>query len=219
MLILVLWWSYPGSTCFEPSASPPALLVVGIVSNYAAVAADTFASELGILSTSPPRLITSLTLRSVPPGTNGGVTSAGLLASLLGAASIALTAVVLTPFCGGSRGDLTTRLGLFASITLWGGLGSILDSFLGGWLQASVVDRRTGKVVEGEGGRSVPYRSTLAPGGPLQDKDRNEWKDKESSRYLVSGSEWLDNNGVNLLMATLMSLGGMVVAHWWWSGP
>lgn len=40
-------------------------------------------------------------------------------------------------------------------MTLWGGLGSLLDSFLGGWLQSSVVDKRTGKIVEGSGGQRV----------------------------------------------------------------
>ena len=41
------------------------------------------------------------------------------------------------------------------AITIWGGLGSTLDSALGGWFQASVVDSRTGKVVEGIGGKKV----------------------------------------------------------------
>ena len=53
------------------------LLVVGIIANYAAVTADTFSSELGILARSEPRLITSLSLRKVPRGTNGGVTAWG----------------------------------------------------------------------------------------------------------------------------------------------
>ncbi|KAL5328319.1 hypothetical protein ACEPPN_001818 [Leptodophora sp. 'Broadleaf-Isolate-01'] len=36
-----------------------------------------------------------------------------------------------------------------------GGLGSVLDSFLGGWLQQSVVDTWTGRIVEGDGGKKV----------------------------------------------------------------
>lgn len=43
-------------------------------------------------------------------------------------------------------------------MTLWGALGSVLDSVLGGLLQASVVDKRSGKVVEGSGGRKVSSR-------------------------------------------------------------
>jgi uncharacterized membrane protein len=40
-------------------------------------------------------------------------------------------------------------------MALWGALGSVLDSLLGGWLQQSVVDTRTGRIVEGEGGKRV----------------------------------------------------------------
>jgi uncharacterized membrane protein len=132
-------------------------LTVLCVRNYAAVAADTFSSELGILSKSKPRLITSPILRVVPPGTNGGVTATGLLAGLFGAFTVALTSVLLLPFCiDGKYGwGLKERALWVVVVTLWGGLGSILDSFLGGLLQASVLDKRTGKIVEGSGGRKV----------------------------------------------------------------
>jgi uncharacterized membrane protein len=147
--------------------------------NYAAVAADTFSSELGILSKSTPRLITSPTLRKVAPGTNGGVTLLGLLAGLLGAFIIAVTSTLLLPFCHApdtllaglvgststgnmeSSWDLKRILAWTLAITVWGGLGSLLDSFLGGWLQASIVDTRTGKVIEGDGGRKVYLKSRL----------------------------------------------------------
>lgn len=122
--------------------------------NYVAVAADTFSSELGILSKSKPRLITSLTLREVPPGTNGGVTAVGLAAGLFGSFLLAFTSAVSLPFCS-AHGSLKDRALWTVALTLWGGLGSVLDSVLGGLLQASVVDKRSGKVVEGSGGRKV----------------------------------------------------------------
>ena len=135
-------------------------------SNYAAVAADTFSSELGILSKSKPRLITSPTLREVPPGTNGGVTAAGLLAGIFGAFTVALTSAVLLPFdlsgrySDGSELYVKERALWTLAMTAWGALGSVLDSVLGSLLQASVVDKATGRVVEGDGGRKV---STLFP--------------------------------------------------------
>ncbi|PYH94930.1 hypothetical protein BO71DRAFT_324386 [Aspergillus ellipticus CBS 707.79] len=143
--------------CFSNGHDAADLLVVGIVANYAAVAADTFSSELGILSKSSPRLITSPTLRVVPPGTNGGVTGTGLLAGLLGAFTIAATSAALIPFCseGDNGSTLKTRAQWVLAVTLWGGLGSVLDSVLGALFQASVVDKRTGKIVEGAGGQKV----------------------------------------------------------------
>lgn len=38
----------------------------------------------------------------------------------------------------------------------------MLDSFLGGWLQASVVDKRSGKIVEGSGGQKVSHDTNRA---------------------------------------------------------
>ncbi|KAH8162868.1 hypothetical protein CIB48_g5391 [Xylaria polymorpha] len=140
------------------------LLVVGIIANYAAVCADTFSSELGILSRTEPRLITSLTLRKVPRGTNGGVTVWGLVAGFLGSMIIVTTSLMFLPMCGdhtsgkvgGGRPWSMTEKVIFAwGMTVWGTLGSLLDSFLGGWLQRSVRDVRTGKIVEGEGGVRV----------------------------------------------------------------
>jgi uncharacterized membrane protein len=137
---------------------PGDLLVVGIIANYAAVAADTFSSELGILSKSKPRLITSLSFREVPPGTNGGVTMAGSFAGLLGSLVLVTTSMALVPFCDPSLSNgwsFKERQRFTFAITIWGALGSLLDSFLGGWLQQSVVDTRTGRIVEGEGGKTV----------------------------------------------------------------
>ena len=128
---------------------------------------------MGILSKSKPRLLTSWNFREVPPGTNGGVSLVGTLAGFLGAFLIALTSVLLLPFCDGAegQGERPSILGLrnqgragwtwqekvmlVFAITVWGGLGSVLDSALGGWFQASVIDTRTGKVIEGSGGKKV----------------------------------------------------------------
>ena len=97
-----------------------------------------------------------MNLREVPPGTNGGVTATGLGAGLLGSFVVSLTSAAVLPFCAGV--GLKDRALWTIGMTIWGTLGSVLDSVLGGLLQASVVDKRTGKVVEGSGGRKVSSR-------------------------------------------------------------
>lgn len=156
-----------GTTCFSWGGD---LMVIGIIANYAAVAADTFSSELGILSKSDPRLITSLTLRKVPRGTNGGVTIVGLASGLLGSMIIVTVATLFLPMCnestsaalgGGSPWLMSERRTFMASMVIWGAMGSILDSFLGGLFQRSVKDIRSGKIVQGEGGHRVLVSSSF----------------------------------------------------------
>lgn len=148
------------------------MLVIGIIANYACVAADTFSSELGILSKGEPRLITSWNLRKVPRGTNGGVSLVGLGAGLLGSMIIVTASMLLLPLCtdatamriGGAAGwSLEQRRWLILGLTLWGFLGSVVDSILGGLFQASVKDVRTGKIVEGEGGVRVLVSNATNP--------------------------------------------------------
>ncbi|KAH8671174.1 integral membrane protein DUF92 [Xylariales sp. PMI_506] len=160
-----------GSFCFPWQKGD--LLVVGIIANYAAVAADTFSSELGILAKSSPRLITSWNLRKVPPGTNGGVTLWGLGAGFLGSLIIVAVSMLFIPLCnertagrlgGGDPWTPPQRATFLWSLIAWGALGSVLDSVLGGWFQRSVRDVRSGKIVEGEGGLRVLVSADAAPG-------------------------------------------------------
>ena len=216
------------------------LLVVGIVANYAAVAADTFSSELGILSKSRPRLITSWKLRQVPPGTNGGVTLYGVMAGLLGSLIVVTASMALIPFClpgssiAGGGWSFRQRQRFTVMMTIWGGLGSLLDSVLGGWLQQSVKDTRTGRIVEGEGGRKVliskarpnsrpvkkeaEIKEKIMPGkgkGAIEEELKTNQSNEKPSRVIESGLlGLLDNNEVNFLMALTMSLGAMAVASW-----
>lgn len=88
----------------------------------AAVNADTWATELGVLARGWPRHL--LGGRPVPPGTSGAVTGEGLLAALGGAALIGLPAGL----AGG------TALG--AAATVGGFFGALADSLLGGTFQA-----------------------------------------------------------------------------------
>ena len=98
------------------------------VGALAAAGADTWATELGMLAAGQPRLITSL--QPVPTGTSGGVTLAGLTASVGGALTVGLAA-----------GDPQTAL-------VAGLAGSLLDSLLGATIQAAYVCRDCGATVE-----------------------------------------------------------------------
>lgn len=110
---------------FYPGSIIPWL---GFAAALAAVNADTWATELGVLNPTPPRLITDFRKR-VEKGTSGGVSLWGTIAALLGSAVIALPAVLLSP-----TGTLNTNY--FLLITAAGIAGSIFDSFLGATVQA-----------------------------------------------------------------------------------
>ena len=101
---------------------------IGFAVSLAAVNADTWATELGVLNPTQPRMITNLSKR-VEKGTSGGISLFGTLASLLGAAVIALPAIYLSPLA-----PLTPAY--FLLITLSGLAGSLFDSLLGATVQA-----------------------------------------------------------------------------------
>jgi uncharacterized protein (TIGR00297 family) len=92
----------------------------------AAVNADTWSTELGVLSAIPPRLITNY--RVVERGTSGGITLTGILAALAGAAVIGISAMIFSTF---EKGLLPLVI-----IILGGLAGSLFDSVLGATVQA-----------------------------------------------------------------------------------
>ena len=97
----------------------------------AAATADTWATELGAHSPTPPRLITSGA--PVPSGANGGVTLLGTGGGVLGAVVIAGLAWVLGPRAGGPGS--THPGGLVAVVAVAGVAGMLIDSLLGATLQ------------------------------------------------------------------------------------
>lgn len=206
-LILLHTWQLSRSAqsdteCWAPASHLP---VVGIVANYAAVASDTLSSELGLLSKSRPRLITA-PWRAVPPGTNGGVSPAGLAAAIAGALVISLTAVALTPFC--REWDAPSKAAFVAAMTSVGVFGSLLDSLLGALLQASVVDVRTGKVVEGAGGRKVPVHSA----GSLHSKQRAKIRSAAASRGDgVASSSGVDAGAAKVVVVDSAAKAGSIL--------
>ena len=94
----------------------------------AAVNADTWATELGVLSPHPPRLIT--TGRRVQVGASGGITWSGMAASLGGALLIGLLGALVLGQGWAAAGAL------LLAATVGGLAGSLFDSLLGASVQA-----------------------------------------------------------------------------------
>lgn len=168
------------------------LLVISIISHYAAVTADTWSSELGILSKSEPILIT--TLKKCPKGTNGGVSPLGLGVALLAGIYISILSIVALKLQGitisALDGGICSHMKFIVFFGIIGLFGSLLDSLLGAVFQKSVVNEK-GLILEAKGGGIVK-------GG------------KEDKSKIISGQlNILSNNQVNLLMAFLTSLAGM----------
>ncbi|KAL2622597.1 hypothetical protein R1flu_002802 [Riccia fluitans] len=164
--------------CFDTKEAPLVTgLLGGILGHYACCNGDTWSSEIGILSSSTPRLIT--TFRPVPRGTNGGVSFLGLFAAAAGGAFIGLTFFVLgyfTTFCTGQTAN--SQWLLLPVGTAAGLLGSLFDSLLGATVQFSGICAVRKKVV-GKPGPTVKR---------------------------ISGFDILTNTGVNFASALLMSL-------------
>jgi uncharacterized protein (TIGR00297 family) len=103
---------------------------LGFAAALAAVNADTWATELGVLNPHPPRMITNLR-KVVEKGTSGGVSLVGTAAALTGSGLIATLAVLLSP-----TNDWSLITVHWSLITASGLAGSLFDSLLGATVQA-----------------------------------------------------------------------------------
>ncbi|MFQ6057871.1 MAG: DUF92 domain-containing protein [Anaerolineae bacterium] len=157
---------------------PHPLLFAAFVGAMAAVNADTWATELGVLSPSLPRLIT--TGQPVPVGTSGGVSPLGTMASLAGALLIGLLALILEALApGGDPSPLARWLPLAAGL---GGLaGSLFDSLLGATVQ------------------SIYYCEAC------QKETESQVHHCGATTQQTRGWRWLDNDGVNFLSSVVGS--------------
>lgn len=158
---------------------------IAFAGSLAAVNADTWATELGVLSPTPPRLVT--TGRATPPGTSGAITLPGTMAALAGAALVAVLAAFFTPDHAGGQGPLLAWdiLGAVAA----GGLGgAMVDSFLGATLQAIYFCPRCEKETERH------PRHTCG----VETSHRRGWR-------------WLNNDWVNLFCSAAGALFAVIL--------
>jgi uncharacterized protein (TIGR00297 family) len=157
-----------------PGQAWPWILFAGAM---AAVNADTWATELGVLSPTPPRLITNG--KTVERGASGAVSLWGSLAALGGAGLIAVLAAL---FSAGQYGP-GQAVAILVAATLGGLCGSFFDSLLGATVQAIYWCPACGKETE---------RHPLHTCGT------------KTSHY--RGWRWLDNDWVNALASLVGAL-------------
>lgn len=129
----------------EPAPLVAKLLFAAMVGALATVNADTWATELGVLSPTAPRRITRLK-EVVVPGTSGGVTLTGTAAALGGALFIGAAHALLSQLFGS---PLRESIGAMTVLAALGGLGGALfDSLLGATVQAMYYSERRQKETE-----------------------------------------------------------------------
>ena len=123
----------PTGLAIAGGLSPPAISMPALPVLYASAlafgAADTFASELGVLSGSARSI---LTFRRVPPGTNGGVSAVGEAWAFVGAA---ITAIVGLAVFELFASPLPTSAIFLGAVVLAGFVGCQVDSVLGETLE------------------------------------------------------------------------------------
>ncbi len=176
------------------------LLWFAFVGAMATVNADTWATELGVLSKRLPRLITTGEL--VEPGTSGGISLQGTLATLAGGAVIGLVGalflyieslmrytprVLLHPLSCLVYPANCTMLPVIAALA--GLTGSLCDSLLGATVQAiyysSSREKETEKVIDPNG----------------------------TPNTLLRGWRWLNNDWVNFISSVIGAALAALLAH------
>ncbi|NCC33075.1 MAG: DUF92 domain-containing protein [Chloroflexia bacterium] len=175
------------ATAYALTGQPVALLAA-FAGFMATVTADTWATELGVLSSHKPRLITNG--RQVEPGTSGGITVYGTSASAIGALLIGTIFFALLVIEGAPAASTWWVI----PASLIGGVGgALIDSLMGATVQAIYA----------------------YPDG--RETERRVARDGRPTTFL-RGWQWLNNDMVNLLSsvagALLAILTGLALGAW-----
>lgn len=120
-------WVHGSVKVLDPVFFLPALTFA------ASATADTWATEVGTLSSSTPRSILNFR-KTIPKGASGGVTIIGTVAAYCGSLLLSTTGVVFLIGTGSISSNISTIL-LVAVLSLVGFLGQVVDSLLGSIVQ------------------------------------------------------------------------------------
>ncbi|WP_040214081.1 DUF92 domain-containing protein [Clostridium polynesiense] len=127
--------------------------IIGCAVSFGEANADTWASEIGVLSKKTP--ISILTGKRMERGMSGGVSFLGTLAALGGSAFIALLFSLVYILIYGFDGKVLYR---FIIILLFGFLGAVIDSVLGASIQAQYYCQEENTITEKKEFRGKPNK-------------------------------------------------------------
>lgn len=167
------------------------LFFAAFVGAIAAATADTWATEIGVLSRNGPRLIT--TWRRVQAGTSGAVTAHGSSAAALGAGVIGLAAAILC------LADYESLLMTFSFVSI--AAGPLLLGAVAGGMTGMLADSVLGATVQAQyhcPTCNKPTESRVHRCG--------------TSTTLVRGVQWINNDMVNLAGTLVGALVGAGIA-------
>ncbi|MGA2641638.1 MAG: DUF92 domain-containing protein [Spirochaetia bacterium] len=163
---------------------------IGFAVSFASSNADTWASELGVLSKGQP--VSLSTFRPVTRGVSGGVSVLGSSMALAGALLIAVVFGLENFSLKVVPGGFLRLAGFVAA----GGLvGSLLDSFLGATIQAQYVVQEAGQPPTSA--PALTERKTAPDGSPNK---------------LVRGLSFINNDLVNFASCALVTVLGVLLA-------
>lgn len=162
-----------GMMLYKKSGNP--IFLVAYSTSLSEATADTFESSIGSLSKKEPFSI--VTLKRVPKGLSGGVSLTGLIGGMIGSLLIGLLHILTFGW----------NIKYFLIITFCGFFCTIIDSFLGGFLQ-------------------VLYKNK---NGELTEKEKDEDGTKNE---IVRGVKWINNDMVNIISTLTALLLGLLLS-------
>lgn len=151
-------------------------LIISYTVAFASTNADTWSSEIGVLSKKPP--ISILTLKQTTKGESGAISLLGTLSGFFGSLFIGVIFIIGYIICFGWYKNL---LYYFILVVVFGFIGSIVDSFLGATIQAK-------------------YRCKVC------NKETEDRIHHDQEAIHIKGLRFMNNNAVNFLSSFIATV-------------